>query len=190
MEVDGHNIEKVLEAIQTAKKDVERPTLICCKTIIGFGSPNKSGTSGVHGAALGEDEVKKTRVELGWDHEPFHIPDEIKSEWDGKVAGAELNASWDKLMKDYSEKHPESFKELKRVINNELPINFEDTYKDFIYELSPTFTFGPNTTYGSTVSFLPYKVSFDRNIVSGAIILTPFFKALFSLIKSATLELI
>ena len=136
LEVDGHNVEKVLEAIQTAKKDVERPTLICCKTIIGFGSPNKSGTSGVHGAALGEDEVKKTRVELGWDHEPFHIPDEIKSEWDGKVAGAELNASWDKLMKDYSEKHPESFKELKRVINNELPINFEDTYKDFIYELS------------------------------------------------------
>ena len=136
LEVDGHNVEKVLEAIQTAKKDVERPTLICCKTIIGFGSPNKSGTSGVHGAALGEDEVKKTRVELGWDYEPFHIPDEIKSEWDGKVAGAELNASWDKLMKDYSEKHPESFKELKRVINNELPINFEDTYKDFIYELS------------------------------------------------------
>ena len=136
LEVDGHNVEKVLEAIQTAKKDVERPTLICCKTIIGFGSPNKSGTSGVHGAALGEDEVKKTRVELGWDHEPFHVPDEIKSEWDGKVAGAELNASWDKLMKDYSEKHPESFKELKRVINNELPINFEDTYKDFIYELS------------------------------------------------------
>jgi transketolase len=136
LEVDGHNIEKVLEAIQTAKKDVESPTLICCKTIIGFGSPNKSGTSGVHGSALGEDEVKKTRVELGWDHEPFHIPDEIKSEWDGKVAGAELNASWDKLMKDYSEKHPESFKELKRVINNELPINFEDTYKDFIYELS------------------------------------------------------
>ena len=136
LEVDGHNVEKVLEAIQKAKKDVARPTLICCKTIIGFGSPNKSGTSGVHGAALGEDEVKKTRVELEWDHEPFHIPDEIKSEWDGKVAGAELNASWDKLMKDYSEKHPESFKELKRVINNELPINFEDTYKDFIYELS------------------------------------------------------
>ena len=136
LEVDGHNVEKVLEAIQTAKKDVERPTLICCKTIIGFGSPNKSGTSGIHGAALGEDEVKKTRVELGWDHEPFHIPDEIKSEWDGKVAGAELNASWDKLMKDYSEKYPESFKELKRVINNELPINFEDTYKDFIYKLS------------------------------------------------------
>ena len=136
LEVDGHNIEKVLEAIQTAKKDVERPTLICCKTIIGFGSPNKSGTSGVHGSALGEDEVKKTRVELGWDHEPFHIPDQIKSEWDGKVAGAELNASWDKLMKEYSEKHPESFKELTRVINNELPINFEDTYKDFIHELS------------------------------------------------------
>ena len=136
LEVDGHNVEKVLEAIQTAKKDVERPTLICCKTIIGFGSPNKSGTSGVHGAALGEDEVKKTRVELGWDHEPFYIPDEIKTEWDGKVAGAELNASWDKLMKDYSKKHPESFKELTRVINNELPTNFEDTYKDFIYELS------------------------------------------------------
>ena len=136
LEVDGHNVEQVLEAIQTAKQEFERPTLICCKTIIGFGSPNKSGTSGVHGSALGEDEVKKTRVELGWEHEPFHIPDEIKSEWDGKVAGAELNASWDKLMKDYSEKHPESFKELKRVINNELPINFEDTYKDFIYELS------------------------------------------------------
>ena len=97
MEVAGHNVEKVLEAIQTAKKDVERPTLICCKTIIGFGSPNKSGTSSVHGAALGEDEVKKTRDELGWEYEPFHIPNEIKSEWDGKVAGAAQNASWDKL---------------------------------------------------------------------------------------------
>ena len=136
LEVDGHNVEETLEAIRTAQQDAERPTLICCKTIIGFGSPNKSGTSGVHGSALGEDEVKKTRDELGWEHEPFHIPDDIKSEWDCKDEGAKLNASWDQLMMEYSKKHPKSFDELTRVINNELPINFENTYKDFINELS------------------------------------------------------
>ena len=136
LEVDGHNVKETLEAIRTAQQDAERPTLICCKTIIGFGSPNKSGTSGVHGAALGEDEVKKTRDELGWEHEPFHIPDDIKSEWDCKDEGAKLNSSWDQLMMEYSKKHPKSFDELTRVINNELPINFENSYRDFINELS------------------------------------------------------
>ena len=136
LEVDGHNVKETLEAIRTAKQDAEHPTLICCKTIIGFGSPNKSGTSGVHGAALGEDEVKKTRDELGWEYEPFRIPDDIKSEWDCKDEGAKLNASWDQLMMEYSKKHPKSFDELTRVINNELPINFENSYRDFINELS------------------------------------------------------
>ena len=136
LQIDGHNIEEILEAIKHAQEEVGRPTLICCKTVIGFGSPNKAGTSGVHGSALGEDEIIKTRAELGWEHEPFHIPDAIKSEWDAQELGSELNLSWDKLMEEYSQKHPKSFKELSRLINNELPNNFESNFLEFLDRLA------------------------------------------------------
>ena len=80
IEVDGHNVEQILEAIKNAQKESSKPTLICCKTEIGFGSPNKAGTSGVHGSPLGEEEIIKTRAQLGWQHEPFDIPEDIKSD--------------------------------------------------------------------------------------------------------------
>jgi len=132
LEVDGHNIEQILEAIKNAQAESSRPTLICCKTEIGFGSPNKAGTSGVHGSPLGDEEIVKTRNQLEWEHGPFDIPENIKSEWDAIEAGSKVNSEWDSLMNEYSKKHPVLFNELKRLINNDLPNDFEQNYEDFI----------------------------------------------------------
>jgi transketolase len=132
LEVDGHNVEQILEAIKNAQEESSRPTLICCKTEIGFGSPNKAGTSGVHGSALGEEEIIKTRDQLDWQHEPFNIPADIKSQWDAKELGSKHNSEWDSLMDEYSRMHPELSNELQRLINNELPNNFEKLYEEFL----------------------------------------------------------
>ena len=135
LKVDGHNVDEILIAIKNAQDETSRPTLICCKTEIGFGSPNKAGTSGVHGSPLGDEEIIKTREELEWGHAPFHIPEFIKSEWDAKQSGSKLNDEWDTLMEEYSQSHPESFKELTRLIKNKLPENFEKSYKEFLSDL-------------------------------------------------------
>jgi transketolase len=135
LEVDGHNVEQILEAIKNAQAESSRPTLICCKTEIGFGSPNKAGTSGVHGSALGEEEIIKTRDQLGWQHEPFDIPADIKSEWDAKEVGSKHNSEWDALMDEYSKMYPELSHELKRLINDELPNDFEKLYEEFLEDL-------------------------------------------------------
>ena len=132
LEIDGHNVEQILEAIKNAQEESSRPTLICCKTEIGFGSPNKAGTSGVHGSALGEEEIIKTRDQLDWQHEPFDIPLDIKSQWDAKELGSKHNAEWDLLMNEYSKMHPELYNELERLINNELPNDFETLYEEFL----------------------------------------------------------
>ena len=136
IEVDGHNIEQILGAIKNAQEEPSRPTLICCKTEIGFGSPNKAGTSGVHGSPLGDEEIAKTRHQLGWEYEPFKIPSSIKSEWDARDSGSQLNSDWDMLMEEYSKAYPKLFNELNRLINNELPDNFEKLYIEFIEGLT------------------------------------------------------
>jgi transketolase len=136
IEVDGHNIEQILGAIKNAQEEPSRPTLICCKTEIGFGSPNKAGTSGVHGSPLGDEEIAKTRHQLGWEYEPFEIPSSIKSEWDARDSGSQLNSDWDRLMEEYSKAYPKLFNELNRLINNELPDNFEKLYIEFIEGLT------------------------------------------------------
>jgi transketolase len=136
LKVDGHNVDEIVTAIKHAQDETSRPTLICCKTEIGFGSPNKAGTSGVHGSPLGDEEISKTREKLAWDHAPFHIPESIKSEWDAKESGSKLNDEWDKLMEEYSQSHPESFTELSRLIKNKLPENFEQSYKEFLIDLT------------------------------------------------------
>ena len=135
LKVDGHNVDEILTAIKHAQDETSRPTLICCKTEIGFGSPNKAGTSGVHGSPLGDEEIIKTREKLAWDHAPFYIPESIKSEWDANESGSKLNDEWDKLMEEYSQSHPESFNELSRLIKNKLPENFEQSYKEFLSDL-------------------------------------------------------
>jgi transketolase len=136
IEVDGHNVEQILEAIKNAQKESSKPTLICCKTEIGFGSPNKAGTSGVHGSPLGEEEILKTRAQLGWQHEPFDIPEDIKSGWDATEVGAKHNSEWDLLMDDYAKKHPELSNELQRLIDKQLPDNFEKLFENFLQELA------------------------------------------------------
>ena len=120
-DVDGHDPEAIKSAIDAAHCDLDRPTLICCKTLIGKGSPNKQGKEDCHGAPLGVDEIEMTRKTLGWSHEPFYVPPEIYTGWDSKQKGAELEKIWDAQMEDYAEAHPELAAELFRRLSGELP---------------------------------------------------------------------
>lgn len=130
--VDGHNIDEISKAIISAKAEPSKPTMIFCKTTIGFGSPNKSGTSGVHGSPLGDEEIKKTREALNWSYEPFEIPSHVYDFWDARIAGAEHNSNWDSIMSQYESKYPEKHAELKRRIDGKLPNNFDSKYEDFL----------------------------------------------------------
>ena len=132
--VDGHNIEEIDKAIIDAKRETNKPTMIFCKTTIGFGSPNKSGTADVHGAPLGEEEVLKTREALNWDYDAFEIPKEAYDFWDSTKRGSSMNSDWDDLFKSYGMKYPEKSSELQRRINGDLPVNFEDSFKNFLSE--------------------------------------------------------
>ncbi len=119
--VNGHDPHEIKLAIETARGQVERPTLICCKTVIGFGAPNKQGTQKAHGSALGEDEIKLAREKLGWSHPPFEIPQEIYAAWDAKAKGAERSGAWNALLEKYAAEHPAEAAELKRRITGDLP---------------------------------------------------------------------
>ncbi|NII12368.1 transketolase [Oleiagrimonas sp. C23AA] len=120
-DVDGHDAGAVAKAIAEARAETERPTLICCRTIIGFGAPHKQGTGGVHGSPLGEEEVAAARKELGWNYPPFEIPDEIYKGWDAREAGAEAESKWNSLFDAYAEKHPQLAAEFKRRQAQQLP---------------------------------------------------------------------
>ena len=98
-DIDGHNSEAVISAIATAKADTDRPSLICCKTVIGFGSPNKQGKESCHGAPLGADEITLTRQQLGWEHPPFEVPEDYYLGWDATARGAVLQKDWIKKIK-------------------------------------------------------------------------------------------
>jgi len=124
-EVNGHDPVEIKQAIETARAETARPTLICCKTIIGFGSPNKQGTSSTHGSPLGPDEVAATRKELGWNYPPFEIPENIYAGWDAKHSGAEAEAAWDQTFAAYRESHPELAAEFDRRMNGGLPDNWQ-----------------------------------------------------------------
>ena len=130
--VDGHDADAVKAAITAAQAETERPTLICCKTIIGFGSPNKQGTSGVHGAALGDDEVAAARAELGWTHAPFEIPADIYADWDAKARGAEVEASWSASFAEYAKAHPALAAEYQRRMAGEMPADFHTKASAYI----------------------------------------------------------
>jgi len=132
--VDGHNVEEINKAIVDAKNETKKPTMIFCKTTIGFGSPNKSGTADVHGSPLGEEEVKKTRDALGWKFMEFEVPQDVYDFWDASKPGAAANEDWDKLMEDYQNKYPENAKELNRRINSSVPESFETNFKKFLNE--------------------------------------------------------
>ena len=119
--VNGHDPHEIKVAIETARSQVERPTLICCKTVIGFGSPNKGGTQKAHGAALGDDEIKLVREKLGWSSPPFEIPPAIYAAWDAKAKGAERSQAWNALFARYTEQYPQEAADLKRRIAGDLP---------------------------------------------------------------------
>ena len=132
--VDGHDIDAVDQAIKSAKEDKTKPTMIFCRTTIGFGSPNKAGTSDVHGAALGDEEIAKTREALGWQHEPFVIPDSIYKFWNATEEGIEKNKNWDSVMQSLNESSPEKHQELTRRIAGDKPEDFSNKYKDFLQQ--------------------------------------------------------
>ena len=132
--VDGHNSDEIDRAIQKAKSNVDKPTLICCKTVIGKGSPNMAGTASAHGAIVNPDEIALTRNELDWTEEPFKIPDEVYSAWDAKESGIRREESWNQLFEDYSSENPSLASELKRAISGELPVGVEDIIYSFIQE--------------------------------------------------------
>ena len=132
--VDGHDPKAISAAITAAKGVKDKPSMICCKTIIGFGSPNKSGSHDCHGAALGEDEVALTRKELDWDSAPFEIPTDVYEGWDAKASGADKEAAWNAKFDTYSKAHPELAAEFKRRMAGELPANWKQTTDAFIVE--------------------------------------------------------
>ncbi|MGD1470708.1 transketolase, partial [Vibrio harveyi] len=132
--VDGHDSEAINAAIIAAKAD-PRPTLICTKTIIGFGSPNKSGSHDCHGAPLGAEEIAATRKELGWEHGPFEIPQEVYAEWSAKEAGAAKEAAWDEKFAAYEAAYPELAAEFKRRVNGDLPAEWEAKANQIIADL-------------------------------------------------------
>ena len=132
--VDGHDIEDIDGAILKAKEEVNKPSMIFCRTTIGYGSPNKSGTADVHGAPLGDEELKETREVLGWNYKPFEVPQEVYDFWNFKEEGASFNDSWNKLLKDYEKKYPNDSLELHRRIDGQLPNNFQESFESFLNE--------------------------------------------------------
>ncbi|WP_162812199.1 transketolase [Vibrio cholerae] len=133
--VDGHDADAVNAAIEAAKAETSRPTLICTKTIIGFGSPNKAGSHDCHGAPLGNDEIKAAREFLGWEYAPFEIPADIYAAWDAKQAGASKEAAWDEKFAAYAKAYPAEAAEYKRRVAGELPANWEAATSEIIANL-------------------------------------------------------
>jgi transketolase len=124
--VDGHDAASVAAAIESAVAETGRPSLICCKTVIGFGAPNKQGTASAHGAPLGEEEIAAARAELGWDLAPFQLPEEVVAAWDGRARGADAERTWQETFAGYEAEYPEAAAEYRRRMNRELPEGWAD----------------------------------------------------------------
>ncbi|WP_060435320.1 transketolase, partial [Serratia marcescens] len=133
--VDGHNPDAIKAAIEEARKVTDKPSLLMCKTVIGFGSPNKAGTHDVHGAALGAAEVAATREALGWKYAAFEIPQDIYAQWDAKEAGQAKEAAWNDKFAAYAKAFPELAAEFKRRMNGELPADWKADAKAFVEKL-------------------------------------------------------
>ncbi|MEZ7211809.1 transketolase [Pantoea ananatis] len=134
-EIDGHDADAVKAAIQEAQSVTDKPSLIICRTVIGFGSPNKAGKEEAHGAALGEEEVALTRKQLGWNYPAFEIPKEIYQQWDAKQAGAEREKAWNNKLAAYKQAYPELAAEYARRMNGGMPANWEAETAKFVAEL-------------------------------------------------------
>ncbi|MCA1805240.1 MAG: transketolase [Xanthomonadaceae bacterium] len=139
--VDGHDPEAIEKAIREAKSVNDKPTLVCTKTVIGYGAPNLCGSHDCHGAPLGDDEIKATRENLGWKHAPFEVPDEIYAGWDAKAKGAEAEQHWNDKFAAYQAAHPDLAAEFERRMKGELPANWEadaSKYIDAVNEKAET----------------------------------------------------
>lgn len=134
-EIDGHDADAVKAAIQEAQSVTDKPSLIICRTVIGFGSPNKAGKEEAHGAALGEEEVALTRKQLGWNYPAFEIPKEIYQQWDAKQAGTEREKAWNNKLAAYKQAYPELAAEYERRMNGGMPANWEAETAKFVAEL-------------------------------------------------------
>ncbi len=134
-EIDGHDPEAIKRAIEEAKQVTDKPSLIICRTVIGFGSPNKAGKEESHGAALGEEEVALTRKQLGWNYPPFDIPDEVYKGWDAKEKGRQVEASWNEKFAAYQEAYPELAAEFNRRMGGEMPENWQQVTQEYIEKL-------------------------------------------------------
>ena len=133
--VDGHNPAQIIEAIKQAQAETNKPTLIICKTIIGFGSPNKSNSHDCHGSPLGDEEIALTRKALNWDYAPFEIPADIYAQWDAKSKGAELEKAWHEKFAAYAKAYPELAAEFTRRIEKKLPADWAKESQAFIAHL-------------------------------------------------------
>ncbi len=133
-DVDGHDADQIIAALNDARAETNKPTLICCTTVIGWGSPNKQGKESSHGAPLGDDEIALTRESLGWKYGPFVVPDEYYEAWNAKERGAQLEAEWNKKFSTYEEKYPQQAAEFTRRIKGELPENWSEASANYIKE--------------------------------------------------------
>ena len=134
-DVDGHDTASIDQAVQQAQLNLDLPTLIDCKSVIGWGSPNKQGTSGVHGAPLGSDEVTLVREQIEWPHEPFHVPEHIYEGWNAEQKGLQHQESWDQAFVEYETAYPELANELKRRTQGELPENWDAAIKEALQKI-------------------------------------------------------
>ena len=169
--VDGHNVEEIEKAIEEAKKESDKPSMIFCKTTIGFGSPNKSGTADVHGAPLGEEEINKTREALGWTYEPFELPEDVYEFWNATEQGSSLNLDWDNLISSYEEKYPEKSKELNRRIIGDLPQSFKYDFDKFLAECDKNNS--AMATRKASKACLDFFVKEMPELIGGSADLTP-----------------
>lgn len=133
--VDGHDSEAITKAIEEAQKVTDKPSIICCKTVIGFGSPNKQGTEKCHGSPLGDAEIALAKEKLGWNYGPFEVPAEVYEAWDAKKAGADKEQKWLDLFAAYQTKYPELAAEFQRRMKHELPKNWAEKSEQYIQEL-------------------------------------------------------
>ncbi len=170
-DVDGHDAAAIDKAIHEAKSVNDKPTLICCKTVIGFGSPNLCGSHDCHGAPLGDDEIKATRENLGWNHAPFEIPTDIYAGWDAKEKGTEAENHWNEKFAAYKAAFPELAAEFERRMKGELPANWTEHADKFIAEVNAKAE-GPATRKASQNSINGYAEVLPE-FLGGSADLTP-----------------
>ncbi|HEY5624169.1 MAG TPA: transketolase, partial [Gammaproteobacteria bacterium] len=135
-DVDGHDADSIIAAIEEARSEESRPSLLCCKTVIGFGSPNKQGTADTHGAKLGIEEIAATRANIGWEEPPFVVPEEILEAWDGRTRGDDLERDWRGRFESYSQAYPDLAAELKRRLDSALPDGWSENAAAVIAEIA------------------------------------------------------